>query len=252
MGLFERLFGKKKGKEEKAVVTEEVKAENVSAAEEPAKMPVKEAPAAPEKEAPAAKEPVVETETEEPKKEEAPKPAPKPKKKPATETAKEAPKETPKEDKNAAAEEAETVAKEAETVEVKGVPTGRFEVKKSKDGRYVFNLFAANRVIVATSQVYSSSTNAVNGIRSVIANAERAPIEDQTLKNYETLGFPKWEIYLDKGNQYRFRLLAPNGSCICHSQGYTNKANCKNGIQSIIRNTKDASIDKAYLKKDKE
>ena len=128
--------------------------------------------------------------------------------------------------------------------------TGRFEIKKAKDGRYVFNLYASNHVIVATSQVYSSSKSALVGINSVIANSERAPIEDQTLKSYETFGYPKWEIYMDKGQQYRFRLYASNGSCICHSQGYTTKTSCKKGIESIIRSSRNAEIDKSYLKKE--
>ena len=134
----------------------------------------------------------------------------------------------------------------------KSVRTGKFEIKKSKDGRFVFNLYASNNVIVATSQVYSSSTSAMNGIKSVIANAATAPIEDQTLKNVTTVPFPKWEIYQDKGDQYRFRLCASNGSCVCHSQGYTAKANCKKGIESIIKFSSDAEITKVYLeKKDK-
>ena len=124
---------------------------------------------------------------------------------------------------------------------------GYFEIKKSKDDRYVFNLYAANKVIIATSQIYSSSTSAVNGANSVVANAEKANIEDQTLKNYTPMPYPKWEIYKDKGDQYRFRLSASNGSCICHSQGYTSKANCKNGIESIIRTVKNADIQKAYI-----
>ena len=128
--------------------------------------------------------------------------------------------------------------------------TGKFEIKKSKDDRYVFNLYAANRVIVATSQIYSSSTSAMNGIKSVIENAEKAPVEDQTLKSYDALPYPKWEIYLDKGDQYRFRLNASNGSCICHSQGYTTKSSCKKGIESIIKTAKNAVIDKSYLKKE--
>lgn len=129
---------------------------------------------------------------------------------------------------------------------------GKFEIKKSKDGRFVFNLYASNSVIVATSQVYSSSTSAMNGIKSVITNAATAPVEDQTLKTVTPVPFPKWEIYLDKGEQYRFRLCASNGSCVCHSQGYTSKANCKKGIESIIKFAADAEITKAYLeKKDK-
>ncbi len=124
---------------------------------------------------------------------------------------------------------------------------GFFEIKKSRDDRYVFNLYASNRVIIATSQIYSSSQAAQNGINSVIANAEKAGIEDNSLKNPTAQPFPKWEIYRDKAEQFRFRLYASNGSCICHSQGYTSKASCKNGIESIIRTAKTASVDKSYL-----
>lgn len=131
----------------------------------------------------------------------------------------------------------------------KATRSGKFEIKKSKDGRFVFNLYASNNVIVATSQVYSSSTSAMNGIKSVIANASSAPIEDQSLKKVTPVPFPKWEIYLDKGEQYRFRLCASNGSCVCHSQGYTTKTNCKKGIESIIKFASDAEITKVYLDK---
>lgn len=146
---------------------------------------------------------------------------------------------------------AETAAKPAsvEPTSKSRIPTGFFEIKKSKDNRYVFNLYAANRVIIATSQIYSSSQAAQNGINSVIANAEKSPIEDNTLKNPTSQPFPKWEIYKDKADQFRFRLFASNGSCICHSQGYTSKANCKNGIESIIKTVKNASVDKSYLVK---
>lgn len=139
-----------------------------------------------------------------------------------------------------------------EITESKATKTGKFEIKKSKDGRFVFNLYASNKVIVATSQIYSSSTSAMNGIKSVMANASVAQIEDQSLKKVTTVPFPKWEIYQDKGEQYRFRLCASNGSCVCHSQGYTTKANCKKGIESIIKFASDAEITKVYLeKKDK-
>ena len=138
--------------------------------------------------------------------------------------------------------------KESKSVEIKGYG-GAFEIKKSKDGRYVFNLFAANHVIVATSQIYSSSQSAMVGIKSVISNAEKANVEDQTLKSFQPQPYPKWELYIDKAGQYRFRLCASNGSCVCHSQGYTQKSTCKKGIESIIRTVKTAKIDKSYLNK---
>lgn len=128
--------------------------------------------------------------------------------------------------------------------------TGKFEINKSKDGKkFFFNLYASNKVGIATSQMYSSAQSALNGVNSVIANAEKAPVEDQSLKSYETLPYPKWELYVDNGGKYRFRLCASNGSCVCHSQGYTTKAACKNGIDSIIRSSKNAEIDKTYIAK---
>ena len=127
--------------------------------------------------------------------------------------------------------------------------TGRFEIKKAKDGRYVFNLYAPNHVIVATSQIYSTAQSAVIGINSIISNAEKASVEDRTLKTVTECAFPKWEIYEDKGGQFRFRLYATNGSCVVHSQGYTTKSSCKKGIESIIRCSKNPEIDKAYLVK---
>ena len=136
------------------------------------------------------------------------------------------------------------------TKEVRAGKSGRFEIKKAKDGRFVFNLYAPNHIIVATSQVYSTSSAAVNGIHSIIANAEKAPVEDNTLKNPTKQPFPKWEMYIDKGGEYRFRLYASNGNCVVHSQGYKQKSSCKNGIESIIRCSKNAEIDKSYLKKE--
>ena len=167
-------------------------------------------------------------------------------KKPATKKAP-APKKTPVKEEPVVVEKAEPVA---EPAPVKAAYTGRYEIKRTKDDRYVFNLYATNKVIVATSQIYSSSQSAVNGIKSIMANAEKSPVEDNTLKEKTPLSFPKWEIYLDKAGQYRFRLYATNGSCVVHSQGYTTKASCKNGIDSIIRCSRNPEIDKAYLKKE--
>ena len=134
----------------------------------------------------------------------------------------------------------------------KATYTGKFEIKKTKDNRFFFNLQASNRVYIATSQIYSSVQSAMTGIKSVIANAATARVEDQTLKSYEPVGFPKWEIYLDKAEQFRFRLCATNGNCVCHSQGYTTKHNCKKGIESIIKSVKNAEIEKTYLNKSEE
>ena len=134
--------------------------------------------------------------------------------------------------------------------ESKSTRNGKFDIQRAKDGRFFFNLYASNYTVIAYSQIYSSTSAAMTGIKSIIANAANTPIEDNTLKNPVELPFPKWEIYIDKAGEYRFRLYAVNGNCICHSaHGYATKAGCKGGIESIGRFASDAAkIDKSYLK----
>lgn len=138
----------------------------------------------------------------------------------------------------------------ATVTESRATRNGKFDIKKAKDGRYFFSLYASNYAVIAYSQMYSSSSAAMNGIQSVIANASKTPVEDTTLKRYTSLPFPKWEIYVDKGGEYRFRLYAVNGLCVCHSaHGYSSKSGCKGGIDSIARFASDAAkINKKYLK----
>ena len=48
-----------------------------------------------------------------------------------------------------------------------------------------------------------------------------------------------FEIYQDKAGEYRFRLKAKNGQNILASEGYKQKANCENGIESVRKNSQD-------------
>ena len=133
--------------------------------------------------------------------------------------------------------------------EGKETRSGKFDIRRAKDGRFFFCLYASNHAPIAYSQIYSTSGAALNGIESIIANSPKAGLEDTTLKNPASLPFPKWEIYIDKAGEYRFRLYAVNGNCICHaSHGYSTKSGCKGGMESIKRFAKEAKVDKSYLK----
>ncbi len=120
---------------------------------------------------------------------------------------------------------------------------GKFAVKTTKSG-VKFDLKAGNGEIIATSEIYSSEKSCLNGIESVRANCG-AEIEDQTVEGYAALKHPKYEIYLDKGGEFRFRLKAKNGEIIAVSEGYKAKASCKNGIESVKKNAPDAPVVKA-------
>ena len=117
---------------------------------------------------------------------------------------------------------------------------GKFVVKETKTG-IKFDLKAGNGEVIATSEVYSAEKSCLNGIESVKKNCV-ADVEDQTVEGYAELKNPKFEVYLDKAGEFRFRLKARNGEIIATSEGYKAKASCLNGIESVKKNAPDAQI----------
>lgn len=118
---------------------------------------------------------------------------------------------------------------------------GKFEVKQVKTG-YKFNLKAGNGEIIAVSEVYTTESACMNGVESIRKNAPVAPVEDQTVENFEVLKHPKFELYLDKAGEYRFRLKAKNGEIVATGESYKAKASCLNGIDSIKRNAPESPV----------
>ena len=118
----------------------------------------------------------------------------------------------------------------------------KFVIKETNTG-YTFNLLAGNGQVIATSQVYQSLTSCKDGVASVQANAPIAAIENQTQEGYEKQTNPKFEVYLDKAGEYRFRLTAKNGQTIASSEGYKQWAGCENGIESVKKNAAEATIE---------
>ena len=118
---------------------------------------------------------------------------------------------------------------------------GKFVIKKTNTG-IKFDLKAGNGEVIATSEVYTAEASCRKGIESVRKNAPVAGVENQTVEGFETVKHPKFEIYLDKAGEYRFRLKATNGEIIAVSEGYKAMAGCENGIASVKKNAPDAEI----------
>lgn len=122
---------------------------------------------------------------------------------------------------------------------------GKFVVKKTGTG-FKFDLFAGNGEVIATSEVYAGEDACLKGVESVRKNVPIANLEDQTTDPPKTAVNPKFELYLDKAKEYRFRLKARNGEIIATSEGYKAKASALNGIESIRKNAPDAKVEKSY------
>ena len=119
---------------------------------------------------------------------------------------------------------------------------GKFVISRTNTG-FTFGLKAANGEMIATGgEVYSSLDSVKAGVKSVETNAPEAAVEDHTIEGYQTQKNPKFEIYSDKAGEFRFRLKARNGQIIAVSDGYTSKANCKNGIESVKKNSVNATV----------
>ena len=121
---------------------------------------------------------------------------------------------------------------------------GKFVIRKTNTG-IKFDLKASNGEVIATSEVYTSEAGCRKGVASVIKNAPVANVEDQTVEGFEVQKHPKFEIYTDKGGEFRFRLKATNGQIIAVSEGYKALASCVNGIESVKKNAPDAPVVKA-------
>lgn len=105
-----------------------------------------------------------------------------------------------------------------------------------------FDLRATNGQTIATSEIYGSRAGCLKGLESVRNNAPAANVEDQTAEHYERASHPKFELYVDKAGEFRFRLKARNGKIVAVSEGYTTRAACENGIDSVKKNAADAEV----------
>ena len=117
---------------------------------------------------------------------------------------------------------------------------GKFVIRQTNTG-FKFDLKATNGQTIATSEVYTSHAACVKGTESVAKCAAVANLADLTLDQNDVT-HPKFELYQDKGGEFRFRLKARNGEIIAVSEGYTTKPACENGIESVRKNAPEAPI----------
>ena len=103
----------------------------------------------------------------------------------------------------------------------------KYELKKTANGKYIFNLKAGNGEVILTSQLYKAASYAKKGIASVMKNGpqkERFEIKDAA-----------------NGEQF-FVLKAANSQVIGKSETYPTKQALQKGIASVKKNAPEAAI----------
>lgn len=105
---------------------------------------------------------------------------------------------------------------------------GKFELKKSKNNKFFFNLLAGNGQIIMTSEMYESKASAQNGIASIQKNAgDSARYESKQGKD---------------GSPY-FVLKAGNHQVIGQSQMYSSEKGRDGGIESCKNSAPGAAVE---------
>lgn len=105
---------------------------------------------------------------------------------------------------------------------------GKYDLKVSPSGKFMFNLKAGNGQVILTSQLYESKPAALNGIESVRKNSP----QDE-----------RFERKTSKSGEPYFNLKAGNSQVIGRSEIYSGNAAMENGIASVKKNGPDSTID---------
>jgi uncharacterized protein len=105
---------------------------------------------------------------------------------------------------------------------------GKFELKKSKNGKFYFSLLAGNGQNIMQSEMYESKASATNGMESVKKNAG----DDA-----------RYARLVGKDGSPYFTLKAGNGQVIAQSQMYSSESSRDNGIASCKTNAPGATVD---------
>ena len=104
----------------------------------------------------------------------------------------------------------------------------KFEIKKSTDEQFYFNLLATNGQVILTSERYKDRRGAQAGIRSVRTNAAKEA---------------RFDTRVGKDGKPYFALKATNGQDIGRSQIYSSAHSMRRGIASVQRNAPDARVE---------
>lgn len=104
---------------------------------------------------------------------------------------------------------------------------GKFIITRRVNGEFQFNLKAANGLVILTSEGYLAELSCLNGIESVMKNAQ-----DET----------RFECLTAKDGRHYFNLKAANGQVIGTSQMYDSVSSRDTGIASVQSNAPFAEI----------
>jgi uncharacterized protein YegP (UPF0339 family) len=114
---------------------------------------------------------------------------------------------------------------------VRNMAVQRYEIYKDVAGKFRFRLRATNNKIVAVGEAYETKDGCLNGVHAIKKYCG-AEIEDLTTGE-ANIANPKFQVYKDAAEKYRFRLRAPNNEIVAVGEAYESKFGCMSGVQGV-------------------
>jgi uncharacterized protein len=111
-----------------------------------------------------------------------------------------------------------------------GKQLGQYQVLTAANGGSYFNLFAANRAVIATGEVHATAAEANADVQTAVATVTGYQ------KAWDTATGARFALKQDTAGQWYFNLHARNGAIQLTSQKYTTKASALNGAFSTSEN----------------
>jgi uncharacterized protein YegP (UPF0339 family) len=111
-----------------------------------------------------------------------------------------------------------------------GRSPSQYKVALAAEGGAYFNLLAANRAVIATSDRYADVAAAQAHVSTTITAVAAYTAA------WDTATGARFAIHQDVGGKYYFNLHAKNGEIVLHSERYDGKAAALNGAFSVADN----------------
>lgn len=107
---------------------------------------------------------------------------------------------------------------------------GLYEIKTASNGQFYFNLLAANRSVIGTSETYTSKFNAQRGVDATIGAVSAY------LEHWDTATGARFEVFEGPSGKFFFKLFAKNGEKVLNSEAYDTEEGALNGAFSVAEN----------------
>ena len=105
--------------------------------------------------------------------------------------------------------------------------TGSYDLCEASNGQFYFVLKAANGQVIGRSELYSTKSNATQGIHNVIE------VSGDYLAFVATRTGARFTVFEGQNGLYYFNLKAANGEIVLSSQAYSTEADAMNGTFAV-------------------